>query len=170
MTSPSWRAFRRSGCSWSSRPGRRGRHVACARLTNSGGQLAPCRWSAACASCSRRRQLIRCTASPRPFARPILDPALVDEHPDMRSARPSLRRDSWWSTPTAARRRRRGGRTGPCRAAGRAGLLAGSRAHRRALQAGAGRSQAMAAWRSGRATGAPRARMACSVPSAATTR
>ena len=47
----------------------------------------------------------------------------------------------------------RGGRAGPCRAAGRAGLLARRGAHRRALQAGAGR---LALWRHGGLVGRPR--------------
>ena len=73
-----------------------------------------------------------------------------------------------------ARRQRsragRGGRAGPCRAAGRAGLLERSRTHRRAVQAGAGVQQAGRHGGLVGRHGGRRARTACSASAAATTR
>ena len=98
-------------------------------LTNSGGHLP--------------ETLVRKLRSPFPqaklhlmyglteaFRSTSLDPALADEHPDSVGAGHPLRRSD--DRPRRRQRSRagRGGRAGPRRAAGRAGLLAGLRAHR----------------------------------------
>ena len=118
------------------------------RLTNSGGKLAP--------SVVRRMREVFPAADiysmyglTEAFRSTYLEPALLDAHPEFDGQRHPLRRDH------GGRRRRQrggGGRAGPCRAAGRQGLLAGSGAHRRAVQAGAGR---LGLWRHGGLVGRP---------------
>ena len=161
-----WPAFLRSGCSWSRRPGRRRAALSLRRLTNSGGKLAALGGPADARGLPGRRHLF----DVRPHRGVPLDlsragPARRASGFDGHAPFPSPR--SWWSAPTAATAG--GGRAGPCRAAGRQGLLAGSRAHRRALQAGAGR---LGLWRHGGLVGRPgaaRRRRACSISSAART-
>ena len=135
------------------------------RLTNSGGKLPP-------SVIRRMRELFPAAdiysmyGLTEAFRSTYLEPALLDDHPDsMGSAIPFAE----IMVVDADGKEARGGRARPCRAAGRQGLLAGSRAHRRAVQAGARRPRPMAAWPSGRATASAATRRACSISSAART-
>ena len=119
------------------------------RLTNSGGKLPP--------SVVRRMREVFPAADiysmyglTEAFRSTYLEPALLDAHPEsIGKAIPFAE----IMVIDGDGKRGRGGRAGPCRAAGRPGLLAGPGADRRAVQAGARELPTMAAWRSGRATG-----------------
>ena len=80
------------------------------------------------------------------FRSTSLDPGAGRRPSRQRRHRHPLRRDHGGPRRRQRSRAGRGGRAGPCRAAGRPGLLARSGAHRRAVQAGAGSS---ASWRHG---------------------
>ena len=155
MKSAPWPAFRRSGCSWSRRPGRRAAALSLRRLTNSGGRLP--------ASVVRRMRELFPAADiysmyglTEAFRSTYLEPALLDDHPDSIGKRHPLRRRSWSSTPTASCAPGEEGElvhAGPLVAKG---YWKDPERTARAVQAGAGGLASMAAWRSGRATGCAR--------------